>query len=63
MRLLASAIPTGTPLGYPVAVLCHGDPAALYLQIWPLHMLQQFIDEVDVGVGQIIALVLGLGVS
>jgi hypothetical protein len=26
---------TGTPLGYSVAALCHGDPAALVLQDWP----------------------------
>jgi hypothetical protein len=30
-------------------------------QDWPLHMLQQFIDEVDVQVGQLKALDLGLG--
>ena len=31
----------------------HRDPAALDLQDWPLHMLQQFIDEValDLGLG------------
>ncbi|KAL6070616.1 hypothetical protein STEG23_013800, partial [Scotinomys teguina] len=29
----------------------------------PLHMLQQFIDEVDVGLGHLLALVLGLGGS
>ena len=28
---------TRTPLSYPVAALCHGDPAALDLQDWPLH--------------------------
>ena len=47
---------TRTPLRYPVVALCHGDPAALDLQDWPLHMLQQFIDEVDVEVGQFKAL-------
>lgn len=41
----------------------HGDPAALHLQAWSLHALQQFIDGVDVGVGQPKALDLGLGGS
>ena len=26
----------------------HGDPTALDVQVWPLHMLQPFIDEVNV---------------
>lgn len=43
----------------PVAALCHGAPAALDLQVMSLHMLQQFIDEVDVGVGHLTVLVLG----
>ena len=47
---------TGTPLGYPAVALCHECPAALNLQDWPLHTLQQFIDGVDVGVGQFKAL-------
>ena len=61
-RPLASAthyqywILTGTSLRYPVVALCHGDPAALDLQERPLHMLQQFIDGTDVGVGQLKAL-------
>ena len=42
---------TGTPLGYPIVALCHGDPVALDLQVQSLHTLQQFIDEVDVWVG------------
>ena len=37
---------------------CHGDPVALVL-----HTLQQFINGVDVGVGQLKALDLGLGGS
>ena len=41
----------GAPLGYPVVVLCHGDPVVLDLYVHPLHVLQQFVDEVDVGVG------------
>lgn len=36
-------------------------PAALGLQDRSLHVFQQFIDGVDVGVGFLIALVLGLG--
>lgn len=43
--------------------LCHGDPAALHLQDWPFHALQQFIPEVDVGMGQLKALDLSLGSS
>lgn len=39
---------------------CHGDPAALDLQDWPLHVLQQFIDGLDVGLGQLKPLELGL---
>ena len=36
---------------------------ALDLQDWPLHMLQQLIDGVDVGVDQLKSLDLGLGSS
>ena len=49
----------GTPLRYPVVALCHRDPAALVLHNWPFQMLQP-ITEVDVGVGQLKALDLGL---
>lgn len=34
----------GAPLGYPVFVLCHGDPATLELHSQPLHVLQKIID-------------------
>jgi hypothetical protein len=44
-----SCILTWTPLRHPVAALHHGDAAALVLQDWPLNMLQQFTDRVDVG--------------
>ena len=44
---------TRTPLGFLVVGLCHGDPVALGLQDQPLHVLQQFIDGVDVSVGQL----------
>ena len=37
--------------------------AALDLQVLPLHVLQQIIGRVDIEVGQLIALVLGLGGS
>ena len=53
----------GTPLGYPVVALCHGDPAVLNLQGQPLHSLQQSIDGIDDGVGQLKALDLDLGGS
>lgn len=36
---------------------------ALDLKNWPLHMLYQFTDGVDVHLGKFIALVLGLGDS
>lgn len=54
---------TGNPLGSPVAALCHGDPAALVLQGWPLNMLEYFIDGFDVGVSQLKTLDLGLSGS
>ena len=44
-------------------ILCHGAPAALGVQDRLLHVLQQVIDVVDVGVGQLIALDLSLGGS
>lgn len=44
---------------YPL-VLCPKNPAILNMQFIPLPMLQQFIDEVDIRVGQLIALVLDL---
>jgi hypothetical protein len=53
----------GTPVRYPVVVLCHRDPAALDLQDPSFHMLQLIIDGVDAGVRQPKALDLGLGGS
>jgi hypothetical protein len=50
-------------LGYPVVALYHDDHAALGQQDWPFQILQQFIDGVDAGVGQLIALDLGQGGS
>lgn len=41
-----------TLLGYPVVILCHGDPRVLNLQDWPLQVLQLFTDGVDAIVGQ-----------
>ena len=52
-----------TPFGYPVVALCHGDPVALELQGQPYHMLQQLINEVGFGVGQLKAQDLGLSGS
>jgi hypothetical protein len=51
---------TGTPLGYPAVALCDGDPVALDLQNQPLLMLEQLMDEVDIGVGQLKTLDLDL---
>lgn len=53
----------GTPPGYPAVMLCYEHPTVLSLQVWPLHVLQQIIDEVDVRMGHLIALVLCLGGS
>lgn len=47
------------PLEYPVVALCHRDSEALGMQDEPLHMLQQIIDRVYGGVGQLITLALG----
>lgn len=44
---------TGPSLGLLLAILLMpcvaGVPAALDLRVWPLHVLQQLIDEVGVG--------------
>lgn len=52
-----------TPLRYPAVALCRVDHATLDPQNWPFHKLQQFIDGVNVDVGQFKALYLGLGSS
>jgi hypothetical protein len=54
---------TKTSLGYLIVALCCGDPMALKLQDQPVHALQQFIEKVCLGVGQLKTLVLGLGGS
>ena len=54
-------IDVGPALGLLLDILCHGDPSALSLKDQSLHMLLQIIIWVDVGVGQLITLVLGLG--
>lgn len=51
--------PQWTPLRYPIVALSHRDPVAVNLQIRSLHMLQQIIDEVAVGVEPRITLGLG----
>lgn len=43
--------------------MCPQDPVALNLQFEPLHMLQQFIDEMVTGVGYLTMFVLDLHVS
>ena len=44
----------------PVVVLWHGDTEALVLQDLPLHTMQQIIDGVGVGMGQLKSMDLGL---
>jgi len=51
---------TRTPLRYPIVAPHHGDSAALDPQIQPLNVRQQFIDGIDVEVGQLKSLYLGL---
>ena len=48
-------------LGYPVVALCYGDPKALAKQGQTFHELQKIISRVDVGVGKLRALVMGMG--
>lgn len=43
--------------------LCHGDTVDLGLHNWPLHVLQQIVNQVDVRVNQLLTQVLGLGWS
>lgn len=47
-------------LGYLIVASCHGDLTVLDLLVWPLHILQQFIDEVGMGEGYLIVLALDL---
>ena len=51
---------TRFPLRYPVVALCHGDSAVLDLQVQSFQSLQQITDGVDVVVGYLKALDLGL---
>ena len=51
--------PSGTPPGYPVVALCHGDLAGFDQQDQPFHTPQQFTDDIDVGMSQLKALGLG----
>jgi hypothetical protein len=53
----------GTLFRYSADVLCHKDLAALDLQDQSFPPSQQIIDSVDVEVGQLEALDLGLGGS
>lgn len=46
---------------HPLVALCCGHSAALGLQDWPLHMYQKIIYGMNVGMGQLIILVLCLG--
>lgn len=53
----------GTLLGYPIFLLCPGDPSALILQGQFFHELQHFMDGMDAGVGQLKELDPGMGGS
>jgi hypothetical protein len=55
--------PHWTPLRYPVVALCHGDSMVLDQYYRFTHVLQQFVNEVDVEVSQFKVLDLGLGVG
>lgn len=57
---LSVLILTETALRCPLAALSQEDPAALVLQVQPLHGLQQLTGWVDGEVGQLRALDLGL---
>ena len=50
---------TGAALGDPIVALCPRDPAALNLQVGPLHTPQQFINEMDVVYLTVLVLSLG----
>ena len=54
---------TEMPLRYPAVGLNHRNPLGMVLQDWSLHVLQQVIDGVVVGMGQIKTLHVGLGGS
>jgi hypothetical protein len=54
---------TGTLPSYPVAALCHGDPAALRQQDWPFYESQPFTDDIDFGESLFWTLDLELGGS
>ena len=43
----------GTPPGYPVVALCHGDPSTLEQQDWLFHVSQPFTDDIDFGAGHL----------
>ena len=47
----------------PLLLCIVGYPASLDQQDWPLYAFQLFVDDTDVGVGQLRALVLELGGS
>lgn len=52
---------TWTPFTCTAVALCHGDTVPLVLQDWVFHIPHQFLDWVNVGMGQLKALDLGLG--
>ena len=49
---ISTGISLGYLLTYPIVALCHGDPLFLDVEDWPLHAFQQYINRVDVLVGQ-----------
>lgn len=57
---MAARVLTGIFLEYNIATLYHGDPIAMDLQGHLLHILRLIRDEVGVGMGYLVALLLGL---
>lgn len=49
------------PYGYPVVTMCCGDPAVLCQQDQSLPIFHQILGWVDIGMSQLITIVLGLG--
>lgn len=58
---LLMLVPYGHHLRYPVVTMCCGDPAVLGQQDQSLPIFHQILGWVDIGMRQLITIVLGLG--